>query len=506
MSFRDIHSKEELLQAVTKNTNLSVLLLHASWNNHDKITKAQPQIVNSLRATIREHEGLSIHGFAMKVDINDDSMDFFIGDTTMDDDVVMDDANTTQINIKCIDELPALYVLNYSNEGMIQISNVPINARQILSWSESEDAVTEAMEKAISSLAIIPSSIQQNTRNFEESKRMHPQQQIRLFIAGDRSQVGKSSVCLGILGTLLQMNYPPSALAYIKPATQCEKTQLVTEYCKKHGIQVCPEPGPVVYYRGFTRAFLNGETESSDVLLKKITEEVDKIARDKTVVVIDGVGYPAVGSITHTDNACVAQASGYPNNNDDKVRIPPGVLIVGKRGVGDAVDSYNLNSTYFRSRNIPVLGAIFNRLPHEGYYSLENCKQAVTSYFVQNKDTSGGEKVFGFIPEVEGIASSRTEKNDGDANISSLELAMEDAEMFIVAFGKFVDVGSILQRATHLRDIARRNDEGPVGHQYKRARITKHKDALKLNGTMSRSQLTRDQIEQSAKASGAAGG
>jgi len=499
MNFREVYSKEELLQAVTKNTNLSVLLLHASWNNRDKITNAQPRIVTSLRAAIREHEGLSINGFAMKVDINDDSMDFFVGDT-MDEDVVMDDVNTTQINIKCPDELPALYVLNCSNEGMIQIANVPINARQILSWSESEQAVTEAMEKAISSLTIIPSSIQQNKRNI-----MNPQQQIRLFIAGDRSQVGKSSVCMGILGTLLQMNYPPSALAYIKPATQCEQTQLVTEYCKKHGIQVCPEPGPLVYYRGFTRAFLNGETESSDVLLKKITEEVDKIAREISVVVIDGVGYPAVGSITNTDNACVAQASGYPNENDDKVRIPPGVLIVGKRGVGDAVDSYNLNSTYFRSRNIPVLGAIFNRLPHEGYYSLENCKQAVTSYFVQNKDSSG-EKVFGFIPEVEGIASSRTEKNDGDADSSSLELAMEHAETFIAAFGKFVDVGSILQRATHLRDSARRNDEGTVGQQYKRARITKDKDALKLNGTMSRSQLTRDQIEQSAKASGAAGG
>ena len=500
MNFREVCSKEELLQAVTKNTNLSVLLLHASWNNHDKITNAQPRIVNSLRAAIREHEGLSTHGFAMKVDINDDSMDFLVGDT-MDEDVVTDDVNTTEINIKCPDELPALYILNCSNEGMIQIANVPITAKTILSWSESaEQAVTEAMEKAISSLTIIPSSIRHNKRNI-----MTTQQQIRLFIAGDRSQVGKSSVCMGILGTLLQMNYPPSALAYIKPATQCEQTQLVTEYCKKHGIQVCPEPGPLVYYRGFTRAFLNGETESSDVLLKKITEEVDKIASDKSVVVIDGVGYPAVGSITNTDNACVAQASGYPNENDDTVRIPPGVLIVGKRGVGDAVDSYNLNSTYFQSRNIPVLGAIFNRLPQEGYYSLENCKQAVTSYFVQNKDSSG-EKVFGFIPEVEGIASSRSEKNDGDSNNSSLELAMEHAETFIAAFGKFVDVDSILQRATHLRDSARRNDEGTVGHQYKRARITKDKDALKLNDTLSISRLTRDQIEQSAKASGAAGG
>jgi len=238
---------------------------------------------------------------------------------------------------------------------------------------------------------------------------------------------------------------------------------------------------------------------------------VDKIAQDKTVVVIDGVGYPAVGSITNTDNARVAQASGYLNTNGDPMRIPPGVLIVGKRGVGDAVDSYNLNSTYFRSRNIPILGAVFNRLPIDGYYSLENCKQAVTSYFDQNKILSGGEQVFGFIPEVEGIANSRTEGNvsDDDTDMNSLELAIEQAEKFITAFRQYVDVGSILQRASYLRDSTGRNEEdAAVDQQHKRARIVnfKEKDILRLSDTLTSVRLTREQIEQSAKVSGAAGG
>jgi hypothetical protein len=43
--------------------------------------------------------------------------------------------------------------------------------------------------------------------------------------------------------------------------------------------------------------------------------------------------------------------------------------------VGDAVDSFNLNATFFRARGLRVLGAVFNRLPLEGFYALENCKE-----------------------------------------------------------------------------------------------------------------------------------
>jgi hypothetical protein len=53
---------------------------------------------------------------------------------------------------------------------------------------------------------------------------------VLLFIAGDKSQVGKSSVCLGLLGSLLQLGYKPHELAYIKPATQCESPQLVLTF------------------------------------------------------------------------------------------------------------------------------------------------------------------------------------------------------------------------------------------------------------------------------------
>ena len=78
-----------------------------------------------------------------------------------------------------------------------------------------------------------------------------------LFVAGDQSQVrfprilssfvaiavvlmavqvGKTTVCLGLLGAILkQPGIAPSDVAYIKPATQCESEQLIARFCRANG-------------------------------------------------------------------------------------------------------------------------------------------------------------------------------------------------------------------------------------------------------------------------------
>lgn len=106
-----------------------------------------------------------------------------------------------------------------------------------------------------------------------------PQQErsaYRIFVAGDRSQVGKSTVCLGILGSLLSLGYTADDLAYIKPATQCEQPQLVTSWCNQIGI-ACQGIGPIVFYKGFTRAFLDGVAGTSEGLLSDVRKAVEKV-------------------------------------------------------------------------------------------------------------------------------------------------------------------------------------------------------------------------------------
>lgn len=223
-----------------------------------------------------------------------------------------------------------------------------------------------------------------------------------LFLSGDRSSVGKSSMCLAILVSLLKKGVPASALAYIKPVTQCEAEQPVTMFCDRVGI-TNRGIGPVVFYKGFTRAYLAGETGPAESLLEEAKAAVEDISRGKLFTLVDGVGYPSVGSICNLSNADVAK----------KLNAP--VLLVGKSGVGDAVDSYNLNSAYFELKGVRVLGGVFNKLPIEGYYSLENCKEAVTSYFEQYK---AHEMPYGFVPTVDAKPEEK-KCTAGDASVTN---------------------------------------------------------------------------------------
>ncbi len=270
---------------------------------------------------------------------------------------------------------------------------------------------------------------------------------IRIFVAGDRSSVGKSSVCLGMLGNLVQtMGYAPSSLAYIKPATQCEAPQLVQAYCDQVGIE-CVPVGPIVYYKGFTRAFLAGETESSAELLAKASDAVDRIARGKRIILIDGVGFPAVGSICGTDNAAVARACGYLSSDASNgastttrpSRYPMAVLLVGGSGVGAAVDAFQLNATYFEMHQVPVIGAIFNKLELDGFYSLEDCRTQVTAYFSKNqRQQELGRQPFGFVPIFPSLAAASS--------------GMEQVDDWIRLFGQHVNVPGIVEAAKQVKD------------------------------------------------------
>ena len=166
---------------------------------------------------------------------------------------------------------------------------------------------------------------------------------LRMMVAGDKSSAGKSTISLGLLVALLDAGFLPHEVAYIKPATQCVTSTLVARFCEEQGI-ACEHIGPVVYYRGFTRQQLDDPSEHN-ALVAQCSEAVDRISTGKKITLIDGVGYPSVGSIVGCSSADLAVACASP------------VLLVGKPGVGDAVDSFNLCARYFEAQAVPVLGS-----------------------------------------------------------------------------------------------------------------------------------------------------
>lgn len=223
-----------------------------------------------------------------------------------------------------------------------------------------------------------------------------------LFVSGDRSSVGKSTTCMSLLATLVDTyNIPPEDVGYIKPVTQCEAEQPVVRYCESRGIE-CIGVGPVVFYKGFTRAFLQGQTESSAALIAEAVAAVEVLKTRRKFVLVDGVGYPSVGSICGISNAHVAKALNAP------------VVLVGKSGVGDAVDSHNLNSAFFQHHGVHVLGSIFNKLATEGFYNREACKEAIDMYFEKYGE---GQKAYGYVPLV------HTSDNNSAADGISQEIA-----------------------------------------------------------------------------------
>ena len=445
-------------------TKVWAILLYGSWNSQiaNSSGYSSPLWVTYLNETLKKN----VHGGSttnqcfsaadIKVDADDKSVDICV-DTFM-----------------VTSDLPALIFItppsttattNEIHDGGFRVEHVDFSGRALEALLTTSlkgnpkvldliSSINDAWERLFDIRGNILPSKPKVSRNISSRvvvPRRSNEPAIRLFIAGDRSQVGKSSICLGLIGALLKSGkYTSADIAYIKPATQCEQTQLVEEYCKHKGITACVPVGPIVYYKGFTRAFLKGETgESPEQMLQKASDAVDTLAMNKRVVIIDGVGYPSVGSITGTDNASVARVCGrtftiVPNSIAKEQRSPAPVLLIGKTGVGDAVDSFNINATYFIHKNVPVIGAIFNKLSLDGFYSLSNCKEAIDMYFSRSQP----DKVaFGYIPEIPSLKNAREHVASDASKDDQLKQTLNMAEMFVQEFIKHVNVDSIMTAA-----------------------------------------------------------
>jgi len=205
------------------------------------------------------------------------------------------------------------------------------------------------------------------------------------------------------------------------------------------------------------------------------------------------------------------------------VRSPVPVLLIGKSGVGDAVDSFNINATYFTHRNVPVIGAIFNKLSLDGFYSLSSCKEAIDMYFGQYQPER---MAFGFIPEIPSLKNAR----ENVANASKeeqLRQALETAELFVDQFLKHVNVDRIIKATKEAtakyateqamgvipavsrlkRSAGDMESLSNVANNAKHARPATGSESKRDNSINDKGfSLTREQIEAMASAAGAAGG
>ena len=199
-----------------------------------------------------------------------------------------------------------------------------------------------------------------------------------LYVSGDQSGIGKSSIILALLHLLsTRLHIPPARLAYIKPATQCQDITTTAKYCQHHAIEHV-DLGPVIFYSGYTQQVIDNTADTVQQRHHSITAAVHRLAQGKRYVLVDGVGYPAVGSVCGVSNAAVARLLNAP------------VLLVSRPGIGNAIDATLYMHAFFLYHQAAVLGVLFNKLPMDGTtaadgalttHSYDNAKHYTTLFF-----------------------------------------------------------------------------------------------------------------------------
>lgn len=179
-----------------------------------------------------------------------------------------------------------------------------------------------------------------------------------LFIGATGQDVGKTTLCLGIIAAL-RKRY--SSIGFIKPVGQQHVTvepgvivdkdaYLFKKYFDMNASW--NDMSPVIIPGGFTREYLDGKV-SEQSMIDKIQQSYRNIALHHDYTVVEGTGHIGVGSIVGLSNAKVASLLGLE------------MVIIASGGLGSAFDELATNIALCKKYNVTVRGVILNRVKDE---------------------------------------------------------------------------------------------------------------------------------------------
>lgn len=202
-----------------------------------------------------------------------------------------------------------------------------------------------------------------------------------IFIAATDKDAGKSTLSFALIEKLTQMN---QKVGFMKPVGQRwleSKWGKVEEdvILMKEIFSFTDLPSnmnPIVVKRGFTEDYLSKIIKPD--LATKIIDGYNKVSQNKDYVVLEGTGHAGVGSVIDKSNAEVAKL------------LHSKVILVGKGGIGSAIDRLELNRKFFVSHGVEVIGVILNKVHPE---KIDKVKRNVQKYCKDKKI-----KLLGCIP------------------------------------------------------------------------------------------------------------
>lgn len=211
-----------------------------------------------------------------------------------------------------------------------------------------------------------------------------------IFIAATGQNVGKTTLCLGIIAAL-QKRF--SSVGFIKPVGQRHvkvdgQTNVDKDAAlfKNHfGLSAnWTDMSPVILPSGFTKSYLDDEV-SEATLLKNIRDSFHSISSKNAYTVVEGTGHVGVGSIVNLSNAKIAAELGV------------GMVIIVSAGLGSAYDELALNVALCQQYGVKIKGVILNRV-------MENKRGMIQTYFPKTL-VKWGIPLIGCVPFSESLSS-----------------------------------------------------------------------------------------------------
>ncbi len=188
-----------------------------------------------------------------------------------------------------------------------------------------------------------------------------------IFIAATGQNVGKTTLCLGIIAAL-KKRFP--SVGFIKPVGQqhvkiadglnVDKDVVLF----KNHFQLdshWADMSPVIFPSGFTRDYLDGSV-TEEALRRKIDEAFKKIDSSNAYTVVEGTGHVGVGSIVGMNNAQIA------------AQLKLDMLIIAAGGIGSAHDELTLNFNLAKHHGVNIRGVILNKV-------LNDKREMILEYF-----------------------------------------------------------------------------------------------------------------------------
>jgi len=136
---------------------------------------------------------------------------------------------------------------------------------------------------------------------------------------------------------------------------------------------------PVIIPRGYTKDFIDGKI-TLEQQVPAIMESFSRVSGASDVVLCEGTGHCAVGSVVGLNNAAVAGMLGAD------------MVLVANGGLGSAIDELELNRVLCQHHDVRLAGVILNKVKPDKY---EQTKDYMSRALMQ----TWGVPLLGCIPD-----------------------------------------------------------------------------------------------------------